>query len=160
MSNTSTTITPPRALNSKTTNATPTGHNSLILSILSPSTSGYVLVCEACRKPSYFPDENFVKNVKENLALRRVLQKYNAKKNNPPKIISSSTATIADTLNCQWCENQSPNIAKIYCENCSYFYCDFCQPVIHPLRGPLKNHSLVPASSVAATKTINGTLNR
>lgn len=150
---------PLRLQNAKSTNATPTGYNSLILSILSPSTSGYVLTCEICRKPSYFPDENFVKNVKENLALRRVLQKFNAKKNNTKNI--SSNNSIIKTLNCQWCENQSPNIAKIYCENCSYFYCDTCQPVIHPPRGPLKNHVLVPANSVySSNTTINTTLNR
>lgn len=166
LSNASTIITSPRLQNSKSTSATPTGYNSLILSILSPSTSGYVLTCEACRKPSYFLDENFIKNVKENLALRRVLQNYtkniNTTKNNTSSTnISTSAIAVSEKLNCQWCENQSPNIAKIYCENCSYFYCDTCQPVIHPPRGPLKNHILVPASSVAALNTaMNGTLNR
>lgn len=51
-------------------------NTSRIPSILSPSTSGYVLVCEACKKPSFFSDENQLRNVRENLSLRRLLEKY------------------------------------------------------------------------------------
>lgn len=63
-----------------------------IPSILSPSTSGYVLVCEGCRKPSFFSDENQLRNVCENLSLRRLLDKYLNNK------LNSNNNTITENI--------------------------------------------------------------
>uniref|UniRef100_A0A915DML2 E3 ubiquitin-protein ligase TRIM9 n=1 Tax=Ditylenchus dipsaci TaxID=166011 RepID=A0A915DML2_9BILA len=136
------------------------GPHRAIPSILSsPSTSAfgycggcYVLVCESCQKPSFFSDENVLRNAKENMAVRRLLVarlKANGGGSVATTPMASTSATAGfEVPNCQWCEgNQPQSRAELYCETCGYFYCAACQPVIHPPRGPLKDHKLLPATS-------------
>ena len=118
-------------------------------SILTPSTSGYTLVCEICHKPSFFADENTLKLIPENVAIKRILARLRFSPN-PATSTSSIPGTVSEESqpppSCQWCEG-TPKPADLCCEVCNYYYCTPCQTILHPSRGPLKDHLLVPATS-------------
>ncbi|KAI1720866.1 b-box zinc finger domain-containing protein [Ditylenchus destructor] len=122
----------------------------------------YVLICEACHKPTYLADNTVLKNARENMAIRRLLAKYKAGKGEAAakNISALSNCNQTEVPNCQWCESQQPSRAELFCVECGYYYCPACQPVIHPARGPLKDHKLVTASNAAAASGNNHTLGR
>ena len=127
-----------------------------LLSILSPSTSGTQVICSkpfvpnnspmlcsgSCQKGTYFPDEASLSTAPTNLALQNVLERYLAQhpsqNPDPPKEPTSPPT-------CQLCEN-GIQPATVVCEQCEIFYCNSCLSALHPARGPLAKHSIVPAS--------------
>uniref|UniRef100_A0A7E4VYM5 B box-type domain-containing protein n=1 Tax=Panagrellus redivivus TaxID=6233 RepID=A0A7E4VYM5_PANRE len=127
--------------------AIPHGGNtssSRLPSILTPSISGYTVNCENCHKPSVYADENALRHQPEAVAIRRILQRLRFS----PQPSSSTTSEPSETPvpNCQWCEG-TPRPADLCCDVCNFFYCTPCQTVLHPSRGPLKDHLFVPATS-------------
>lgn len=146
----------------------PHRNHSALVSKISSDTSNYVLICEECKRPSYYPDESALKRAPQNIVVSRILKKYLQEKRTKTNessisLISGSSAnsTEVSVANCQaslhfrlakyrnqnfdlkWCDGSTPSPAKFHCELCGYFYCATCQPVIHPPRGPLKSHKLV-----------------
>ncbi|KAL3097065.1 hypothetical protein niasHS_002781 [Heterodera schachtii] len=124
-------------------------------SILSPSTSAagaVVLQCVACQKSAHFADEEILRKQPENVAVSRLVaarqqqkedetaQKQRQKQGND----GGATDGTTTTTECQWCEGRAQP-AKYRCDACNYFYCADCQLVLHPPRGPLKTHQLIPA---------------
>ncbi|CAD5231849.1 unnamed protein product [Bursaphelenchus xylophilus] len=125
--------------------------SSRLQSLITPLTTGHTIICEKCQKTSFFADENAVYNQSSNLALRRLVERF--KKAQIQKDSESSSNSPA--LFCQWCEDGKQNQASLYCESCGYFYCSDCQPIIHPSRGPLKDHKFVPAESISRKKLLS-----
>uniref|UniRef100_A0A914DIP7 B box-type domain-containing protein n=1 Tax=Acrobeloides nanus TaxID=290746 RepID=A0A914DIP7_9BILA len=115
-----------------------------IPSILTPSTSGYTIICDACQKPSFYSDENALRIAPENTALRRLITRIRGSSNTPSISSENTDASNSSHPTCQWCES-APNPAELYCEVCGYYYCAPCQSIVHPPRGPLKDHKLLPA---------------
>uniref|UniRef100_A0A8R1ETM9 B box-type domain-containing protein n=1 Tax=Caenorhabditis japonica TaxID=281687 RepID=A0A8R1ETM9_CAEJA len=59
---------------------------------------------------------------------------------------SSGTTMEEDVVaQCQLCEGSDNRAANVFCEQCDIFYCTPCQTALHPARGPLAKHNLVPA---------------
>uniref|UniRef100_A0A914YWF0 B box-type domain-containing protein n=1 Tax=Panagrolaimus superbus TaxID=310955 RepID=A0A914YWF0_9BILA len=126
-------------------------------SILTPSTSGCTVICEICHKPSFYADENVLQTQPENIVIKKILTRLRFS----PQPSSSSNPSQTDEKqhtaaaavpqepppNCQWCEGHPPRQAELCCEVCGYYYCSPCQSIIHPSRGPLKDHLLIPAST-------------
>uniref|UniRef100_A0A915LXY3 Uncharacterized protein n=1 Tax=Meloidogyne javanica TaxID=6303 RepID=A0A915LXY3_MELJA len=53
-----------------------------------------------------------------------------------------------------WCENPLGALpSKFHCGTCGYFYCEDCQAALHPPRGPLKFHQLVPSEQFRRFKS-------
>ncbi|PIO58392.1 hypothetical protein TELCIR_20174, partial [Teladorsagia circumcincta] len=115
--------------------------------ILTPSTSGVIIPCGICQKPSYFADETAISNAPSNMAIQNVISRYlsqhphlAAKEAKP-----STTAESEKEPNCQLCE-ENVRPAAVFCEQCDIFYCTPCQLALHPQRGPLAKHTLSNAS--------------
>ena len=53
-------------------------------------------------------------------------------------------------VSCQLCEGD-PRPAVVLCQQCRVHYCGDCQRRCHPRRGPLAEHSLLPAAAAAPT---------
>ncbi|KAH7697262.1 CBN-MADD-2 protein, partial [Aphelenchoides avenae] len=124
---------------------------SRLPSILTPSTSGYSIVCEACQKPSFFSDETTVRHLRENVALRKLLQRFRgAHEVSTPSASGSDAPT---NIYCEWCEG-APNPVTTYCTECTRFYCPPCLPLFHPSRGPLKDHKMLPANSAICRRLL------
>ncbi|PIO72720.1 b-box zinc finger [Teladorsagia circumcincta] len=122
--------------------------------ILTPSTSGVIIPCGICQKPSYFADETAISNAPSNMAIQNVISRYlsqhphlAAKEAKP-----STTAESEKEPNCQLCE-ENVRPAAVFCEQCDIFYCTPCQLALHPQRGPLAKHTLSNASQRRSTPT-------
>uniref|UniRef100_A0A8R1DW27 RING-type E3 ubiquitin transferase n=1 Tax=Caenorhabditis japonica TaxID=281687 RepID=A0A8R1DW27_CAEJA len=127
---------------------------SRLHNILTPSTSGVQLMCSLCQKPSYFCDENSIVNAPTNLAMQNVIVRYltahpdRAGASSIPTTSSKSSGTTMEedvVAQCQLCEGSDNRAANVFCEQCDIFYCTPCQTALHPARGPLAKHNLVPA---------------
>uniref|UniRef100_A0A915IXI2 B box-type domain-containing protein n=1 Tax=Romanomermis culicivorax TaxID=13658 RepID=A0A915IXI2_ROMCU len=66
-------------------------------------------------------------------------------------LANSSSSSSA----CQLCEKSPPNPADVLCEQCDVFYCQECRKNFHPSRGPLAQHSLIPALKLVAPQRRN-----
>lgn len=125
---------------------------SRLHNILTPSTSGVQLVCNSCQKPSYFCDENSIVNAPTNLAMQNVITRYLAA--HPSLKPTSSGAQSPQSPEtpsgpqCQLCEGSENRAADVFCEQCDVYYCTPCQTALHPTRGPLAKHPLIPANGV------------
>uniref|UniRef100_A0A7I4YZJ8 E3 ubiquitin-protein ligase TRIM9 n=1 Tax=Haemonchus contortus TaxID=6289 RepID=A0A7I4YZJ8_HAECO len=122
--------------------------------ILTPSTSGVIIPCGICQKPSYFADEVAISNAPANMAIQNVISRYlsqhphlAAKETKP-----STTTESEKEPNCQLCE-ENVRPASVFCEQCDIFYCTPCQLALHPQRGPLAKHTLTNASQRRSTPT-------
>lgn len=73
-------------------------------SILSPP-AGVVLRCQTCQKSAFFPDEDAIRRVPENLAISRLVAKYLQKKQNERQNSDNGTTAIAAAVvpECQVC---------------------------------------------------------
>ncbi|VDN27720.1 unnamed protein product, partial [Cylicostephanus goldi] len=114
-----------------------------IPSILTPSTSGVIIACGVCQKPSYYSDEVAISNAPTNMAIQNVISRYFAQHPQlAPKDPKPTSDEVKKEPNCQLCEeNIKP--ATVYCEQCDIFYCQPCQVALHPARGPLAKHTLL-----------------
>uniref|UniRef100_A0A913HJN2 E3 ubiquitin-protein ligase TRIM9 n=1 Tax=Strongyloides stercoralis TaxID=6248 RepID=A0A913HJN2_STRER len=118
-------------------------------SILTPSTSsGYVVTCNSCQKANIFIDENCIKNAPTNKILSKLVERKKS-------IQLSSNDIPKKAPNCQLCED-GPMEALVYCEQCDIYYCSPCQNLLHPSRGPLMKHTLIPANK--RSETINNNI--
>uniref|UniRef100_A0A0N5C8S7 E3 ubiquitin-protein ligase TRIM9 n=1 Tax=Strongyloides papillosus TaxID=174720 RepID=A0A0N5C8S7_STREA len=117
-------------------------------SILTPSTSsGYVVTCNSCQKTNIFTDESCIKNAPTNKILAKLVERK--------KSTNLSTNDIPKKApNCQLCED-GPVEALVYCEQCDIYYCSPCQNLLHPSRGPLMKHTLIPAIKKPETTNNN-----
>uniref|UniRef100_A0AC35UI54 B30.2/SPRY domain-containing protein n=1 Tax=Rhabditophanes sp. KR3021 TaxID=114890 RepID=A0AC35UI54_9BILA len=73
-------------------------------------------------------------------------------------MISTCQLPPSEVSNCQLCE-KNPNKAIIFCEQCDIFYCSNCRDLLHPPRGPLIKHTLIPAINKSSSPTLNDTSN-
>ncbi|KAL6743673.1 hypothetical protein Aduo_016690 [Ancylostoma duodenale] len=122
-------------------------------SILTPSTSGVIIPCGVCQKPSYYADEVAISNAPVNMAIQNVISRYFAQ--HPqlcPKDQKQSADDVKKEPNCQLCE-ENIRPATVFCEQCDIFYCQSCQVALHPQRGPLAKHTLVNAAQRRTTPT-------
>uniref|UniRef100_A0A0N4ZVY6 E3 ubiquitin-protein ligase TRIM9 n=1 Tax=Parastrongyloides trichosuri TaxID=131310 RepID=A0A0N4ZVY6_PARTI len=125
---------------------------SKILSILTPSTStGYVVTCNACQKSNIFTDENVIKNAPTNKILSKLVNKKKTSLAPPPG------GECVQIPRCQLCED-NPMEAIVFCEQCDIYYCSPCQNLLHPSRGPLMKHTLIPAIKRKSTCNINNNI--
>ncbi|TKR60484.1 hypothetical protein L596_027725 [Steinernema carpocapsae] len=87
------------------------GTSSSILSrvptILTPSTSGYTVICASCQKPSFYADDQAILSVPTNEALLRVIKRYRAQN---PENSQMITVTPDRIPNCQMCDKGSENV--------------------------------------------------
>ncbi|KAK0410705.1 hypothetical protein QR680_005285 [Steinernema hermaphroditum] len=124
------------------------GTSSSILSrvptILTPSTSGYSVVCGACQKPAFFADDQAILNAPTNDALLRVIRRYRSQN---PEHGQRATVTPDRVPDCQMCDSGSEKPSSVFCEQCDVYYCTPCQTVLHPPKGPLMKHQLTPANA-------------
>ncbi|KJH48685.1 hypothetical protein DICVIV_05186 [Dictyocaulus viviparus] len=113
--------------------------------ILTPSTSGIIIPCGVCQKPSYYSDEAAILNAPVNMAIQNVISRYFAQHPH----LAPTDQHIVDDSNiepvCQLCE-ENVRPATVYCEQCDILYCSSCQLALHPQRGPLAKHNLTDAS--------------
>ncbi|KAI6239184.1 Zinc finger and Fibronectin and SPla RYanodine receptor SPRY domain containing protein [Aphelenchoides fujianensis] len=114
--------------------------------ILTPSTFGYTLCCESCHKTSFYADESALQRQPVNLALERLVQRYRRRSKTPD---GPSTSQLVQ--DCKFCEENARPVTS-YCDSCGFFFCDECKPIVHPNRGPLKEHTIIPATGVAIKK--------
>ncbi|CAD5224588.1 unnamed protein product [Bursaphelenchus okinawaensis] len=126
--------------------------SSRLHSLITPLTTGHTIVCDKCQKTSFFADESAVTNQAANLAIKRLVDRFRKTQLTNSDTVGSNT--VAAPSCCQWCEDGKQNEATLYCEPCGYFYCVDCQPVIHPPRGPLKDHKFVAADSIVKKKVL------
>uniref|UniRef100_A0A1I8AM41 E3 ubiquitin-protein ligase TRIM9 n=1 Tax=Steinernema glaseri TaxID=37863 RepID=A0A1I8AM41_9BILA len=117
---------------------------SRVPTILTPSTSGYSVVCAACQKPAFFADDQAILNAPTNEALLRVIKRYRSQN---PEHGQRATATPDRVPDCQMCDSGSEQPASVFCEQCDVYYCAPCQTVLHPPKGPLKKHQLTSANA-------------
>ncbi|KAK5978000.1 Tripartite motif-containing protein 9, partial [Trichostrongylus colubriformis] len=115
--------------------------------ILTPATSGVIIPCGVCQKPSYFADEVAISNAPANVAIQNVISRYLSQH---PHLITketklSATAESSKEQTCQLCE-ESVRPAAVFCEQCDISYCTPCQLALHPQRGPLAKHTLSTAT--------------
>lgn len=73
-------------------------------SILSPSASAVLLLCQACRKPAYFPDEDTLRRVPENVAISRLVAKHQRRQYEDGQITAKTDAPVPD---CQVCDGKA-----------------------------------------------------
>nr|CAD2193968.1 unnamed protein product [Meloidogyne enterolobii] len=145
-----------------------TGHHlprplpPLPCSILSPSSASttFLLQCLVCHKPAYFADEeDAIRRLPENATIARLLVKYLQQKLTTipveeGKITTTNNTVVEPVPECQWCENPLGALpSKFHCGTCGYFYCEDCQAALHPPRGPLKFHQLVPSEQFRRFKS-------
>ncbi|EGT44201.1 CBN-MADD-2 protein [Caenorhabditis brenneri] len=132
---------------------------SRLHNILTPSTSGVQLLCNACQKPSYFCDENSIVSAPTNLAMQNVIRRYLAAHPNIKAGPSVSTPTVEEPSStssvpqCQLCEGSENRLANVFCEQCDIYYCTPCQTALHPARGPLAKHTLIQAGDGGRKKS-------
>ncbi|KAF7635510.1 hypothetical protein Mgra_00005050 [Meloidogyne graminicola] len=136
-------------------------------SILSSSSTNttFLLQCLVCHKPTYFVDEeDAIKRLPENATIARLLVKYLQKQTIEEGKTTTTNTTNINTSNlistipeCQWCENPlgASLPSKYHCNTCGYYYCTDCQLSLHPPRGPLKFHQLVPIEQIKSFKSSN-----
>ncbi|EFO97840.1 CRE-MADD-2 protein [Caenorhabditis remanei] len=132
---------------------------SRLHSILTPSTSGVQLICNSCQKPSYYCDENSIVSAPTNLAMQNVIRRYLASHPNikagPSVPPVEETPSSSNSPQCQLCEGTGKGAANVFCEQCDIYYCTPCQVALHPARGPLAKHTLIPASDPGRKKSTN-----
>lgn len=89
-----------------------------------------IIVCpnKVCKKICYL-NEQGVAGLPKNRVLENIVEKYQTTKD--------------FTVACQSCKGEQKSTAVTMCEQCELFYCDKCRDELHPLRGPLAQHSLV-----------------
>uniref|UniRef100_A0A158PBK7 B box-type domain-containing protein n=1 Tax=Angiostrongylus cantonensis TaxID=6313 RepID=A0A158PBK7_ANGCA len=114
-------------------------------SILTPSTSGVIVPCGVCQKPSYYCDEVAISNAPVNMAIQNVISRYLVQHPHLAPKDQQSTEEPNKEPVCQLCE-EDVRPAAVYCEQCDIFYCSPCQLALHPQRGPLAKHTLTNAS--------------
>ncbi|KAI6236813.1 hypothetical protein M3Y95_00198400 [Aphelenchoides besseyi] len=117
--------------------------------ILTPSAFGYTLNCDACHKTSFYADEHAIQRQPVNLALQRLVQRYRRRSKTPDG--PSTSQTLSD---CKFCEDNARPVT-LFCDSCGFFFCDSCKPIVHPFRGPLKEHTIVPANSAIIKKSVD-----
>uniref|UniRef100_A0A0R3RYK4 B box-type domain-containing protein n=1 Tax=Elaeophora elaphi TaxID=1147741 RepID=A0A0R3RYK4_9BILA len=112
---------PPSLIGSTAVHPSPSGCLNIhrMPSILTPSTSGWIVTCKACHKPTIFPDEQTV-------------------------------------MLMPLCDTEEPAVANVFCEQCDIYYCQSCQNSLHPARGPLASHKLIPPSARRSYRTVIG----
>uniref|UniRef100_A0A915NR42 Uncharacterized protein n=1 Tax=Meloidogyne floridensis TaxID=298350 RepID=A0A915NR42_9BILA len=140
-----------------------TGHHlprplpPLPCSILSPSSASttFLLQCLVCHKPAYFADEeDAIRRLPENATIARLLVKYLQQKQATIPVEEGKITTTNNTVVEPWCENPLGALpSKFHCGTCGYFYCEDCQAALHPPRGPLKFHQLVPSEQFRRFKS-------
>lgn len=109
------------------------------------------LLCPQCHKLCHF-DESGANGLPRNKALANVVLRYSTgsfkssslSSLNSPTAAGYCTSANAALVMCQLCEGV-PSSASVLCEQCEIFYCNQCQQNFHPARGPLAQHSLIPA---------------
>ncbi|VIO99220.1 B-box zinc finger family protein [Brugia malayi] len=145
---------PPSLIGSAAAHSFPSGYlgGHRLPSILTPSTSGWIVTCKACYKRTVFPDEQTVMLMPINNALVNVIKRYHSG-NLSARDKSGSSEQI---YNCQLCDTEEPAIANVFCEQCDIYYCQSCQNSLHPARGPLASHKLVPPSARRSYRTAIG----
>uniref|UniRef100_A0A915PLC5 B box-type domain-containing protein n=1 Tax=Setaria digitata TaxID=48799 RepID=A0A915PLC5_9BILA len=144
---------PPSLIGSTAAHSSPAGFfaGHRIPSILTPSTSGWIVTCKACHKPTVFPDEQTVMLMPVNNALVNVIKRYNSGNSSARDKNGNS-----ESYNCQLCDTEQPAVANVFCEQCDIYYCQSCQNSLHPARGPLATHKLVPPSARKSYRTTIG----
>ncbi|VDD87200.1 unnamed protein product [Enterobius vermicularis] len=124
--------------------------------ILTPSTSGCSICCKSCHKPTYYPDEQTVLSLPSNTALVNVINRQ------LPEITvcidARSDFKELSLIFSQLCDGDKPEEASVFCEQCDIYYCSACQSSLHPARGPLASHKLVPPSARKRARTPIGAL--
>ncbi|VDN82467.1 unnamed protein product [Brugia pahangi] len=145
---------PPSLIGSTAAHSFPSGYlgGHRLPSILTPSTSGWIVTCKACHKRTVFPDEQTVMLMPVNNALVNIIKRYHSG-NLSARDKSGSSEQI---YNCQLCDTEEPAIANVFCEQCDIYYCQSCQNSLHPARGPLASHKLVPPSARRSYRTAIG----
>ncbi|KAI6189697.1 hypothetical protein M3Y97_00036800 [Aphelenchoides bicaudatus] len=112
--------------------------------------SGFTITCDTCQKNSFYVDENQLAKQPVNLALQRLIKRYKRAKTPLADAPCSSNENFPP--DCKFCEENARPVT-LYCDSCGFFFCDPCKPVVHPFRGPLKEHTIVPASPNIARKS-------
>lgn len=60
------------------------------------------------------------------------------------EILQEEDKTGSKSLPCEMCEGESKSAATKGCATCRIVYCDRCLSDIHPERGPLRRHNVMP----------------
>lgn len=58
----------------------------------------------------------------------------------------SGTAAVHETPMCSMCQPNNTSPAVEFCATCDVLYCEECLSALHPMRGPLKRHIIVPVA--------------